>query len=70
MDAKTHLICRLVIVALAAVALAANLSPVTNGVMAVLLAVNLVASAVYYRRLLALDGRGYEVARGAVVEGS
>jgi hypothetical protein len=51
MDAKTHLTCRLVIVALASMALAANLSPVTNWVMAALIAVNVVASAFYWWRL-------------------
>jgi hypothetical protein len=51
MDARTHLICRLVIVALATAALAANLSPVTNWVMAALIAVNLIASAYYWRRV-------------------
>jgi hypothetical protein len=51
MDAQTHLICRLTIVGLATAALAANLSPVTNWVMAAVIAVNLVASAMHWRRL-------------------
>jgi membrane protein implicated in regulation of membrane protease activity len=56
MDTRTHLICRLVIVALASLALAANLSPVTNWVMAALIAVNVVASAFYWRRLTSSAG--------------
>lgn len=51
MTDQAHLKCRLVVVAFAVMALASNLSPVTNWVMATLLAVNLVASAIYWRRI-------------------